>query len=205
LALAKALEDLIRLFERFPGIGEKSARRMVLFLLQQPKSFSESLAECIAKCNSLLHPCSRCGNITDEDPCSICCDPFRDKSTICIIESVEDLITIEQAGIYNGLYFVLGSLYSPLDDEEIAPQVLERLVKRVSEEEVKEVILAFSPKVEGELTMNLISKIMEPLPVTVSRLSYGLPVGGSVSFADRTTLHAALEARTYIKRGEGRQ
>ena len=186
MALAKALEDLIRLFERFPGIGEKSAGGWCYFYYSSQK-LSESLAECIAKCNSLLHPCSRCGNITDEDPCSICCDPFRDKSTICIVESVEDLITIEQAGIYNGLYFVLGSLYSPLDDEEIAPQVLERLVKRVSEEEVKEVILAFSPKVEGELTMNLISKIMEPLPVTVSRLSYGLPVGGSVSFADRTT------------------
>ncbi len=205
MALSKPLEDLIRLFERFPGIGEKSARRIVLFLLQQPKSFSEALAEGIRRCCSSLHPCSMCGNITDEDPCSICSDPFRDKSTICVVESVEDLITLEQAGIYNGLYFVLGTLYSPLEGEEVPPQVLERLIKRISQGDVKEVILAFSPKVEGELTMNLITSALEPLPVTVSRLSYGLPVGGSVSFADRTTLHAALEARTCLKRGEGRQ
>lgn len=96
-------------------------------------------------------------------------------------------------------------LYSPLEGEEVSPQVLERLVKRVSQGDIKEVILAFSPKVEGELTMNLITSVLDPLPVTVSRLSYGLPVGGSVSFADRTTLHAALEARTCLKRGEGRQ
>ncbi|HOJ81623.1 MAG TPA: recombination mediator RecR [Acetomicrobium flavidum] len=205
MALSKPLEDLMRLFERFPGIGEKSARRMVLFLLQQPKGFSEALAEGIRKCSSSLHPCSICGNITDDDPCSICSDPFRDKSTLCIVESVEDLITLEQAGIYNGLYFVLGMLYSPLEGEEVSPEVLERLVKRVSQGDIKEVILAFSPKVEGELTMNLITSVLDPLPVTVSRLSYGLPVGGSVSFADRTTLHAALEARTCLKRGEGRQ
>jgi recombination protein RecR len=205
LALAKSLDDLIRLLEKFPGIGEKSARRMVLFLLQQPKSFSEALVEAIHKCSFSLFPCSLCGNITDEDPCSICNDPFRDRSTICVVESVEDLITLEQAGIYNGLYFVLGVLYSPLDEKEVPTQVIEHLIERVSQSDIKEVILAFSPKVEGELTMNLISSALESLPVTISRLSYGLPVGGSVSFADRTTLHAAFEARTCLKRGKSRQ
>ena len=129
------------------------------------------------------------------DPCAICTDPLRDRRLICVVENEEDCVAMEQAGIFNGLYHVLGGRTSPLDDEEIPEESLERLRHRVEEGGVQEIILATAPRIEGDLTAYSVQEALKGLPVRVSRLSYGLPAGGSIGFADRVTLHMAMEAR----------
>lgn len=200
MSLPEPLEQLITLFKRFPGVGEKSARRMAFCTLQQPDSFVESMAEALVSIKKNLGNCSVCGNITDTDPCSICTDPFRDRKTICVVESAEDLISMEQAGIFNGLYHVLGGKVSPLDDEQLDPDKLSALKRRVRELSAREVIIATNPRIEGDLTFFEIASSLKEVNVKISRLAYGLPVGGSIEFADRVTLHAALESRVDIER-----
>lgn len=200
MSLPEPLEQLITLFKRFPGVGEKSARRMAFCTLQQPDSFVESMAEALVNIKKNLGNCSVCGNITDADPCSICTDPFRDRKIICVVESAEDLISMELAGIFNGLYHVLGGKVSPLDDEQLDPDKLSALKRRVQELSANEVIIATNPRIEGDLTFFEIASSLKDVNVKISRLAYGLPVGGSIEFADRVTLHAALESRVDIER-----
>ena len=132
---------------------------------------------------------------TDVDPCPICTDPIRNRKLLCIVESEEDCVAMEQAGIFNGIYHVLGGRLSPLDDEEIPEESIERMRQRVEEGGIEEIILATAPRIEGDLTAYAIQEALEGLPVKISRLSYGLPVGGSIGFADRVTLHMAMESR----------
>lgn len=198
MSLPEPLEKLISVFKRFPGVGDKSARRMAFCVLQQPESFALSMAEGLVEMRHKLHPCSVCGNITDTDPCGICEDPFRDRKVICVVESAEDLISMEQAGIYNGLYHVLGGKVSPLEDEELDPEKLLALNRRVVDLSIQEVIIATNPRIEGDLTFYEIASSLKGVPVRISRLAYGLPVGGSIEFADRVTLHAALESRVNL-------
>lgn len=139
--------------------------------------------------------CPECGNITDADICNICRDPMRDRKIICVVESDEDCVALEQAGIFNGLYHVLGGQYSPLDDMEIPEESMDRLKRRASELGVREIILATTPRIEGDLTAFAVQEALDGLDIKISRLSYGLPVGGSIGFADRVTLHMALESR----------
>ncbi len=198
MSLPEPLGKLISVFKRFPGIGEKSARRMAFCVLQQPESFALAMAESLIEVRRKLHPCAVCGNITDIDPCSICDDPFRDRTLLCVVETAEDLISMEQAGIYNGLYHVLGGKVSPLDDEELDPDKLRSLKKRVISLPVKEVIIATNPRIEGDLTFYEIISYLKGTDVRITRLAYGLPVGGSIEFADRVTLHAAFESRVNL-------
>lgn len=139
--------------------------------------------------------CPECGNITDADICNICRDPMRDRKIICVVESDEDCVALEQAGIFNGLYHVLGGQYSPLDDMEIPEESMDRLKRRAGELGVREIILATTPRIEGDLTAFAVQEALDGLDIKISRLSYGLPVGGSIGFADRVTLHMALESR----------
>lgn len=199
MALPEPLEKLIGLLGRFPGIGEKSARRMAFYLLQQPSALTCEIAEALVALRQRLHPCPLCGNMTDRDPCPICTDSLRDRKTLCVVESAEDLISLEQAGVYNGLFYVLGGRVSPMDDEDLGPDVYERLRERIRFIEAQEVIIATNPRVEGDLTYFAVLEQIEDLPVRASRLAFGLPVGGSIGFADRVTLHAALEARREVK------
>jgi recombination protein RecR len=202
LYLPESLERLVSQFKKLPGIGEKSARRMAFSLLQEPESYVRELSESLVEMREKLHPCPECGNITDIDPCRICSDNMRDRDTLLITEISEDLISIEQSGVYNGLYHVLGSRYSPLDGEDIDPKVLVKLEKRIISLGIKEVIVATSPRIEGDMTCFELIDVLEKLDVNISRLAYGLPVGGSIEFADRVTIHAALESRIRLDRSK---
>ena len=188
------------MLKKFPGVGEKSARRMAFFLLQQGNDFDEDLARSIAEINKRLTTCEKCGNLTELQPCPICSDPLRDRSLLCVTETLEDLISIEQSGLFNGIYFVLGTSLSPLEDREALPErTVGLLRKRLEEYPVSEVIIATNPRIVGDMTFYALLDVLKDLNVKKSRLAYGLPVGGSIEFADRVTLHAALESRQEVK------
>lgn len=171
---------------------------MVFHLLRQDPEWIREFSHAIEHLADEVRHCSECGNITDVDPCNICRDRMRNRKVICVVESDEDCISIEQAGIFNGLYHVLGGQFSPLDDREIPQESIEKLRDRVAELGIEEIILATTPRIEGDLTAYAVQEALEGLPVLISRLSYGLPVGGSIGFADRVTLHMALESRKEI-------
>lgn len=195
MALPNAVQKLIKLWSALPGIGEKSARRMVFYLLSKDASWIAEFAESARQLAETIQHCSQCGGITDCDPCSICTDPMRDRKVICVVETDEDCVAIEQSGIYNGLYHVLGGRCSPLDDQEIPEESLEKLKNRINTLNVKELIIATTPRIEGDMTAYTVQNAVKNTGVKISRLSYGLPVGGSIGFADRVTLHLALESR----------
>lgn len=195
MSLPDPVQKLIKLWSKLPGVGEKSARRMVFYVLSQDPQWARDFSSAVARLADEIHHCSVCGNITDTDPCSICCDPMRNRKLICVVESDEDCVAIEQSGIYNGLYHVLGGQLSPLEDKEIPEESIERLRARVTELNIQELILATAPRIEGDLTAFAIQDALKNIPVKISRLSYGLPVGGSIGFADRVTLHMAMESR----------
>ena len=193
--LPGSLERLINLFGKFPGVGEKTARRMVFFMLSQDSQWAKSIAKTISEVMEQVRSCTECGAVTTEDICRICSDPGRDRRRICVVETQEDCVAMEQSGIYNGLYHVLGGKCSPLDDQEIPKAAMELLRKRILELGAEEIILALDPRIEGDLTAFEIQEALMDTGVKISRLAYGLPVGGSIGYADRATLHVALEAR----------
>ena len=195
MSLPGPVHKLIKQWSKLPGVGEKTARRMVFYLLRQEPGQIEEFGRAIIALTENIRRCSICGAITDIDPCPICTDPLRNGKLLCIVESEEDCVAMEQAGIFNGIYHVLGGRLSPLDDEEIPEESIERMRRRVEEGGIEEIILATSPRIEGDLTAYAIQEALAELPVKISRLSYGLPVGGSIGFADRVTLHMAMESR----------
>ncbi len=187
-------ENLVKAFAKLPGIGKKSAQRMALYLLQEGSSEGENLARAILDLKEKVKRCSICFNITDEDPCPICKDPRRDNHTICVVEEPKDLLAIERAGNYHGLYHVLGGVLSPLDgvgEEDI--RVKELLVRINSE--VKEVIIATNPTVEGEMTAAHLLKLLKNKGIKVTRIARGIPFGGALEFNDAVTVAKALEGR----------
>ncbi len=200
MSLPDPFERITALFRKLPGVGTKTARRMAFYILQQPPSFAKELADSLSVLQERIHTCSVCGNITDADPCSICSDVLRDRKTLCVVETVEDLMSIEQAGIFSGIYHVLGGRVSPLEGESLEEETLVKLGERIDQEEVTEVIVATNPRIEGDLTYHTVVESLEGRSVAISRIAYGLPVGGSIEFADRTTLLAAMEARVQAKR-----
>jgi len=188
----------MKLFGKFPGVGYKTARRFALFLLQQPAGFSEELTSTISLMRDLTFSCSICGNLTTEDPCPICADPFRDRKILCVIENVEDMLSLEQAGIFSGLYFILGGKVSPLDGEDISPEKLSKLRKYAEGGDFSELIIATNPSIEGDLTFYAVLDAVKSLNTRITRLAFGLPLGGSIGYADRVTLHASLESRVTV-------
>jgi recombination protein RecR len=146
--------------------------------------------------------CVECGSITTDEICSVCSDASRDRRKICVVETQEDCVAMEQSGVYNGLYHVLGGKCSPLDDQEIPKASMDLLRKRIYELPASEIILALDPRIEGDLTAFAIQDSLADTGVRISRLSYGLPVGGSIGYADRATLHVALEARREMEKEE---
>jgi recombination protein RecR len=194
--LPEPIERLVSHFVKLPGVGGKSARRMVFHLLQSHPSVLAEMASDLEKLHSHLSFCPDCGNIAEGGrQCLICADKMRDRKQLCVVENIEALVSFEQAGIYNGLYFVLGRKVSPIDDEDLDEPTIGRLRERVLSLEAKEVIVAMSPRIEGDLTWYAIQDALEGIDVSISRLAYGLPVGGSIEFADRVTLHTAFESR----------
>ncbi len=199
MALPLPLDRLISLFKKLPGVGEKSARRMAFYVFQRGDDFGQELSEAVLAVRQKLTQCKHCGNLTEQQPCSICADPLRDRRSLCVVESLEDLMTLEQSGIYNGLYFVLGTALSPLDDREDLPQeTVLALRKHIAAHPLEEIIIATNPRIEGDMTFYALLEVLKDHPIRKTRLAYGLPVGGSIEFADRVTLHAALESRREV-------
>lgn len=191
----EALEQLIEAFRLFPGIGLKTAQRLSFYLLGRPREEVVSIARAMVEAKDRLRFCSNCGCLTEADSCTFCTDPRRDRSLICVVQEARDVFILEQTGQYRGLYHVLHGALSPLDG--IGPEELhlEKLVRRVEEGEVKELIMATNPNVEGDATAAYIARLMKPYAVKVTRIAFGLPVGGDLEYTDELTLGRALEGR----------
>ncbi|MGG7179304.1 recombination mediator RecR [Clostridium paraputrificum] len=192
-----AIEKLIEEFAKLPSIGQKTAQRLALHVLNLPGEEVREFAEALVKARGTVRYCSVCGNFTDKDPCSICGNPNRDGSIICVVEQPKDIMTMEKVKEYNGMYHVLHGNISPMQGRGPQDIKIRELVSRMKEE-VKEVIIATNPNIEGEATAMYISKILKPLDVKVTRIAAGIPVGGDLEYADEVTLSKALEGRTVI-------
>ena len=184
--------ELVNVFKKFPGIGTKSARRIAFYLLKKDKQELVNLGRMIATLKNDLYKCKYCGNISNSDPCPICKDPLRDKKILCVVEDIESLSAFEQAGIYNGLYHVLGEHISPFDGHDISDECLDFLIEHIKKLGEAEIIIATNPVMEGELTFYAIVNAIKDSGVKFKN-------GGSIEFADKITLHTALDGRTQIK------
>ena len=191
----KPLAKLINELSKLPGIGTKSAQRLAFHILSLDDREAEQLADAITTAKREMKYCSVCGNLTDEDPCAICSDPTRKDDVICVVESPRDVTAIERTREYNGMYHVLHGLISPMDGIGADQLCVKELLARLGTGEVKEVIMATSPTVEGEATAMYLAKLVKPLGVKATRLAYGLPVGSSLEYADETTLYRAISGR----------
>ncbi len=194
LYTSNAVEVAIEALTKLPGIGRKSAQRLVFFLLKIPRPEVEALSAALVALKEKVRSCSRCFNITEVDPCPICTDAQRDSRVICVVEEANDVLALEKTGEYHGQYHVLGGALSPLDG--IAPENLKvrELVARL-QSGADEVILATNPTAEGEATAIYLANLLRPLGVRLSRIARGIPVGGDLEYADEITLTRALQGR----------
>ena len=194
----KAVENLMAALSRLPGIGSKTAERLALFLVRAPAAEVQALARAVAGVGA-VKSCGVCFNLTERDPCPICADPGRDAASICVVETPADLTAMEAAGVYKGRYHVLSGALSPLDG--VGPEALRlrELVRRVKQGGVNEVIIATNPTVEGEATADLVARSLEGCGAAITRLGYGMPVGGDLKYMDGLTLSRSLESRSKLK------
>lgn len=192
------LAELIAQFERLPGIGRKTAQRLAYSILEQPPERAEKFAEALVNARSKIHFCKVCQGLTDKEVCDICDDSRRDRSVICVVAEPKDVMAFERTREYAGVYHVLHGVISPLDG--IGPDQLriKELMSRLGSGEVSEIIMATNPTVEGEATASYISRLVKPMGIKVTRLAYGIPVGGDLEYADEFTLARALEGRNEI-------
>jgi len=196
--LAHSMTKLINELSKLPTIGPKTAQRLAFYILKTSQEDVKRLVEVILEVKEKIKSCSICYNITEDDPCSICQDIKRDKKIICVVEQASDIIAIEKAKEYKGCYHVLGGAISPLDG--ITPEQLKikELLKRIENNQVEEIIIATNPNVEGEATAIYLTKLIKPLGIRLTRIAYGIPVGGDLEYADEVTLAKALEGRTQL-------
>ena len=194
----KPLAQLIEFFQKFPGVGPKSAQRMAFHLLKMPLGEVQRFSQILVDAKQNIHYCSVCFNMSASDPCEICTDNRRDKTVICVVAETKDLIAIEKTREYKGLYHVLQGTLSPLDGIGVEDIRIKELLTRVADENVSEVILALSPSVEGEATSLYITKLLKPFNIKISRIAFGLPVGSDLEYADEITLAKAIEGRRVI-------
>lgn len=190
-----AIDDLAAELAKLPGIGRKTALRLTYHLLKQPPEQSRRLAHALETLTERVRPCARCFNLTEEELCGVCRDPRRDRTIICAVEQASDIGAIERAGEYRGVYHVLGGRLSPLDGVGPEDLTVDQLVQRAGENDVREVIIATNPSLEGEATALYLQRQLSRLPVTVTRIARGLPVGGDLEYADGVTIAQALSAR----------
>lgn len=193
-----SLSDLVSQFEKLPGIGKKTAQRLAFHILAQPPERAQNFAKALINAREKIHFCACCQSLTDTALCPVCSDETRDNSVICVVEDPKDVLAFEKTREYRGLYHVLHGAFSPLDG--IGPEQLKikELISRLSDTNVKEVIMATNLTVEGEATASYLSRIIKPLGIKVTRLAYGIPVGGDLEYADEKTLTRALEGRNEI-------
>jgi recombination protein RecR len=196
---SKLIEKAVEAFSSLPGVGKKTALRLVLHLIQQDKSASEQFAGAITAMREGIQFCKNCHNLSDEPTCQICMDKRRDAGLVCVVENVRDLMAIEDTNQFRGLYHVLGGVISPI--EGIGPEDLQvdSLIQRVASGEIKEIIMAISPTIEGETTIYYITKKIQAHPVVVSTIARGVSFGGDLEYADEITLGRSILARTPYK------
>ena len=197
-AIAGPVQALINEFSKLPTVGPKTAARLVFYLLNRPRNEAQSLAEAILAVKDKVRFCSTCFSLTEEDPCSLCIDERRDAKTICIVAEAKDIYAIERTGAFRGRYHVLGGLISPMDGIGPAQLRVKEIVERIGAESPTEIILATNPNAEGEATALYLSRLLQPLGITITRLAYGLPIGGDLDYADEVTLAKALEGRRVL-------
>ena len=197
ITFTKPLSKLIGHFEKFPGIGPRTAQRLALFILKQPESSIRDFSKAILEAHSNVGHCKKCFNLTSEEECEICRNTERNQKIICVVAETKDLLALERSREFNGTYHVIGGLISPMDS--ISPELLEirSLVERVSTSEIDEIILALTPSVEGDTTSLYIGKLLTPF-TKVTRIAYGLPMGSELEYVDEVTLARALEGRTTL-------
>lgn len=195
---APSVENLIDEFAKLPGIGRKSAQRLAFHVLNLPKEQAQNFADAIVKAKETVHTCPKCQNLTDQELCPICANPARDGSIICVVADPKDVIAFEKTREFKGLYHVLHGTISPLN--HIGPDDIRirELLHRVAEEDIREVIIATNPDTEGEATAMYIARLLRPFSIRVTRLAYGIPVGGHLEYIDEVTLMRALEGRQDI-------
>lgn len=191
----KSIAALIEHFQKFPSVGPKSAQRMAFYLLRMPVSEVEKFARAMIDAKQNTKTCEICFNISSESPCEICTSPSRDKGIICVVAETKDLIAIEKTNEYKGLYHVLQGLISPMDGIGADDIRIKELLNRLTDDKVREIILALPPSVEGEATSLYLTKLIKPFGIKISRIAFGLPVGADLEYADEITLAKAIEGR----------
>lgn len=194
----KSIATLIEHFQKFPSVGPKSAQRMAFYMLRMPESEVQKFAQAIIEAKRNTRTCEVCFNLSSSSPCEVCTNPKRDRSTICVVAETKDLIAIEKTNEFKGLYHVLQGLISPMDGIGADDIRIKELLSRLTSEEVKEVILALPPSVEGEATSLYLTKLIKPFGITISRIAFGLPVGADLEYADEITIAKAIEGRREI-------
>jgi recombination protein RecR len=193
--VAGPVQSLINEFSKLPTVGPKTAARLVFYLLNRPRADAQALAEAIIAVKDRVRLCSLCFSITEDDPCVFCTDSRRDTHLLCVVAEAKDIFALERTSAYRGRYHVLGGLISPMDG--IGPQQLrvKELMERIGREAFSEIVVATNPNAEGEATALYLSRLIAPSGTTVTRLAYGLPIGGDLDYADEITLTKALEGR----------
>ena len=190
-----SIEKLIEAFEKLPSIGSKTAARLAFYILNASEGETAEFINAIENAKKNLKYCSKCYNISDTDPCTICGNPARDASTICVVEDVRDVVAMERTHEFKGVYHVLHGSISPMNGVGPDDIKIKELLSRLMDGQVKELILATNPRVEGEATAMYISKLVKPLGIKVTRIAHGIPVGGDLEYTDEVTLSRALEGR----------
>jgi recombination protein RecR len=194
-SIAGPVQALINEFSKLPTIGSKTAARLVFYLLNRPRNEAQSLSEAILAVKDKVRFCSKCFSLTESDPCDICTDERRDATILCVVAEAKDIYSIERTGAYRGRYHVLGGLISPMDGIGPAQLRVKELIERIGAQSPGEIVLATNPNAEGEATALYLSRLLTPLGVAVTRLAYGLPIGGDLDYADEVTLAKAFEGR----------
>ncbi len=195
MALPQPILRLIKELTKLPGVGEKTASRLAMYIIRSAPADVENLARALREVKEKIRLCSRCFNLTEQDPCAICADPRRDNKIICVVSSPEDLMALEKSRSFHGLYHVLHGVLSPLDG--IGPQDLkiQELLTRLHQEKITEVILATNPSAEGEATAQYLAQLIKPLSIKITRIARGVPMGGDLQYIDEVTLGKSLENR----------
>lgn len=198
---SKLIEKAVEAFASLPGVGRKTALRLVLYLLKQDKKTTEQFAAALISLREGIRECRICHNLSDDEICQICADQRRDRSLVCVVETMRDIMAIEDTGQFRGLYHVLGGIISPIEGIGPGDVHIDSLVERAKQGDIREVVMAISPTIEGETTIYYISKKLQPLGVQVSTIARGVSFGGELEYADEITLGRSLVARTPYQRG----
>ena len=190
-----SIQNLIKNIAKLPGIGEKTAERLALHILRAPRREAEELAQSLLNIKDKVQFCSKCFSLSDSELCSLCCDPARDLSVLCVVEQPADMVAIEKSGAFGGMYHVLSGALSPMNG--IGPENIRirELMSRIQKDQIKEVVLATATNVEGEATASYLGQLLEKYQIKVSRIASGVPMGGDLKYVDQVTLKRAMETR----------